>query len=76
MNVLILTLIILSVILWGWALYDINISRLRGDRLQPLWLMLIVVFPSIGPLIYFRVKRRTLVNGGVREKLKAPSFRN
>lgn len=67
MNVLILTLIILSVILWGWALYDINISRLRGDRLQPLWLMLIVVFPSIGPLIYFRVKRRKrFISGDIR----------
>lgn len=67
MHVLILTLIILSVILWGWALYDINISRLRGDRLQPLWLMLIVVFPSIGPLIYFRVKRsRRFIRGDIR----------
>jgi len=52
-------LIVLSVILWVWAVYDINKTRIR-NKISLLWLLLILVFPMIGPIIYFQMKRSIL----------------
>jgi hypothetical protein len=57
MDFLIILLISLSTFLWGWAIYDINRLN-RRKRTQSLWLMVVIFFPIIGPILYFQLKRR------------------
>jgi Flp pilus assembly protein protease CpaA len=59
MDTLVIILIGLSAILWIWAVYDINKARIQ-NRISLLWLLLVLVFPMIGPIIYFQMKRRLL----------------
>jgi len=59
MDILLIILIVFSAILWAWAVYDINKIRVR-KRISLLWFLLIFVFPMIGPIIYFQLKRRAL----------------
>ena len=58
MEILLVTLTILSLILWSWALYDINVSRLKRKFNHSFWIFLILIFPVIGPIIYFQLKKR------------------
>lgn len=58
MEYLLITLIILSSLLWVWALYDINVSRLKKKYNHSFWIFLIIIFPVIGPIIYFQLKKR------------------
>jgi len=59
MDTLMIILIVLSAILWIWVVYDINKTRIR-NKISLLWLLLMLVFPMIGPIIYFQMKRRLL----------------
>jgi len=59
MDTLIVILIVLSAILWIWAVYDINKTRIR-NRISLLWLLVVLFFPIIGPIIYFQMKSRHL----------------
>ncbi len=59
LDLLILIAIVLSGILWVWAVYDINKTRIR-NKISQLWLLLVLFFPVFGPLIYFQMKRRNL----------------
>ncbi|MBN2616621.1 MAG: PLDc N-terminal domain-containing protein [Bacteroidales bacterium] len=59
MDTLMVLLIVLSAILWVWAVYDINKTRIH-TKMSLLWLLLVLIFPMIGPLIYFQMKRRLL----------------
>ena len=55
MNILTDILIILSFILWIWAVYDMYVNRTNKSLI---WLFLILIFPLIGPIIYFQLKRK------------------
>ena len=57
MDILTKILIILSSILWIWAIYDTYVNRTRTN-ISLIWLFLILIFPMIGPIIYFQLKRR------------------
>jgi len=59
MDTLMVILIVLSVILWVWAVYDINKTRIR-KKISLLLLLLILVFPMIGTIVYFQMKRSIL----------------
>lgn len=58
MDYLMAVLIILALVLWVWAVYDINISRLKGKNHQNKWLLAVVIFPLLGPILYFQLKRK------------------
>ncbi|WP_394332393.1 PLDc N-terminal domain-containing protein [Alkaliflexus imshenetskii] len=47
----------LSAILWAWAVFDINKSRIKNKQ-SLIWILLILAFPLVGPIIYFQMKRR------------------
>ncbi|MGM0551722.1 MAG: PLDc N-terminal domain-containing protein [Bacteroidota bacterium] len=57
MDFLIILLISLATFLWGWAIYDINRLN-RRKRTQSLWLMVVIFFPILGPILYFQLKKR------------------
>lgn len=50
----------LGFILWVWALIDI-VRNSRGSK-EPLalWIFIVVLFPLIGPFVYFRVGRNRI----------------
>ena len=56
--VLIAVFTILSLILWFWALIDITKSKFIMPYGNTLWLLIIILFPIIGTIIYFLLKRR------------------
>ncbi|MFO7938281.1 MAG: PLD nuclease N-terminal domain-containing protein [Bacteroidales bacterium] len=57
MDFLIILLISLATFLWGWAIYDINRLN-RRKRTHSLWLMVVIFFPILGPILYFQLKKR------------------
>jgi len=56
MDILMIILVVLSAFLWVWAVYDINKTRIR-NKISLLWLLFVLFFPVIGPIIYFQMKR-------------------
>ncbi|TQI71307.1 phospholipase D-like protein [Gramella sp. Hel_I_59] len=57
-STIIITLIILSLVLWIWALVDILKTRFSSPILQVLLILMIFLFPVIGSLVYFQFKHR------------------
>ncbi|PXY03236.1 phospholipase [Marinifilum breve] len=57
MEYLVVILIVLTAVLWIWALYDIISSR-QKNKTGLIWLLAIFLLPMIGPVIYFQFKKR------------------
>jgi membrane protease YdiL (CAAX protease family) len=51
---------ILSTILWFWAIIDIAKSKFKSLRLNISILIVVLLFPIMGSLIYFKYKRKIL----------------
>ena len=50
------TFIILAIILWTWAIFDISKANFKNKALS-LWIIPLMFFlPVIGPIIYFQFK--------------------
>lgn len=58
MSILMITLIILTAILWIWALVDIIKSRFENPLMQLMWIFLIFIFPILGSIIYFQFGKK------------------
>ena len=58
-SVLLTVLIIISVVLYVWAVYDLikNRSDFKKKIHQGLWLMIVVLLPILGSLTYLSVRR-------------------
>lgn len=54
MSVLIIALILLTAILWLWALADILRAKFETSTIKLLWIFLILIFPIIGSIVYFQ----------------------
>lgn len=57
-SLLTLTVILLALVLWFWAILDINRSRFTLPAARILWFLLVLTFPILGPLAYFQLKDR------------------
>ena len=57
-NPLFILLLGLALLLWTWAFYDIATLRFRGGQKRIIWFLIIVVFPILGPIIFFQAKKR------------------
>ncbi|WP_200974711.1 PLDc N-terminal domain-containing protein [Echinicola sp. 20G] len=51
-------LAVLAIALPVWAIFDLVYSKFVGKNTKLLWIVLIFVFPFIGPLAYFIIGRR------------------
>ncbi|MGW1456514.1 PLDc N-terminal domain-containing protein [Salegentibacter agarivorans] len=58
MTILVIALIILTAILWIWALVDISRSRFENPSMKWLWIILIFIFPILGSLVYFQFGKK------------------
>lgn len=61
------TLIILTLTISFWAILDLIKSRFKSPVMKTVWLSLILVFPVIGAIVYFQIKRK-------RTTIKARNF--
>ncbi|WP_367182738.1 PLDc N-terminal domain-containing protein [uncultured Christiangramia sp.] len=57
-STIIITFIILTLILWIWGMVDILKTRFSSHILQVLLILMIFLFPVIGPVVYFQFKHR------------------
>jgi hypothetical protein len=62
MSILMFSLIFLTAILWIWALVDILRSRFESSVIQILWILVILIFPILGSIIYFQFGKRSTQN--------------
>lgn len=62
MNILMITLTVLTAVLWIWALVDIIQSRFENSAIKVLWIILIFIFPILGSIIYFQFGKKLIEN--------------
>ncbi len=55
MIILLLTLIIL---MWFLAIFDITKSKFKKQKSYTIWLLLVLVLPILGSILYFQFKRK------------------
>ena len=58
MTILMITLTVLTAILWIWAFVDISRSRFENPPMKWLWIILILFFPILGSIIYFQFGKK------------------
>ncbi|WP_424492625.1 PLD nuclease N-terminal domain-containing protein [Salinimicrobium sp. GXAS 041] len=56
-SIFILALVALTVLLWLWALIDLVRSSFKKPTYKILWLLAILVFPVMGSIFYFMLKK-------------------
>ncbi|NVK83815.1 MAG: PLDc_N domain-containing protein [Cytophagia bacterium] len=68
---LVITLIILTLVLWFWALIDIAKTRRQNPSEMSSWFLLIIALPLVGSILYFQLKGR---NSKVSTRKFQPKF--
>lgn len=58
MKFLIGILLLIALVLWACAVYDINSTRIKKRYNHTFWLFLVLLFPLVGPITYFLLKRK------------------
>lgn len=53
----------LITVLWIWALLDLFKSVFENLSVKGLWFIAIILFPVIGPLVYFQIGKKRTVRG-------------
>jgi len=54
---LIIGFIILTIILWIWAIIDITRSRFKNQKMNTIWLLAVLFFPVLGSILYFQLRK-------------------
>ena len=57
-----ITLTVLTAVLWIWAFVDIIRSRFENSAMKLLWIILILIFPILGAIIYFQFGKKFTEN--------------
>ena len=55
---LIIGFVILTIILWFWAIMDITRSRFKNRNMNILWLLAVLFFPVLGSIFYFQLRKK------------------
>jgi Flp pilus assembly protein protease CpaA len=68
---LIIGFVILTIILWFWAIMDITRSRFNNRNMNTIWLLAVLFFPVLGSIFYFQLRKKCVT----KEKRKfQPNF--
>ena len=54
---LIIVLIILALVIVFWAIIDIAKSRFKNPNNRTIWLVVVLLLPILGSILYFQMKR-------------------
>ena len=57
---LIIGLIILTIVLWFWAIMDITRSRFKNRTMNTVWLLIVLFFPVLGSIFYFQLRKKLI----------------
>ena len=57
---------LLVISLTVWSVFDINRKRFMNKSMKPIWLVIVVILPLLGPIFYIQ-NRKNLINS-------SPSF--
>lgn len=57
-----ITLSILIITLWFWALIDIAGSRFKNHRMNTVWLWVVIFFPVVGSIFYLLLRKDLTTN--------------
>ncbi|WP_035696114.1 PLDc N-terminal domain-containing protein [Christiangramia portivictoriae] len=71
-SIMVILISILVLVLWIWALVDISKTSFDSAAMQVLLILMVLLFPVIGPLVYFQFKRRFTEPG----RKFAPAFKS
>ncbi|WP_040279749.1 PLDc N-terminal domain-containing protein [Psychroserpens damuponensis] len=55
---LIIGFVILTVILWTWAILDIIKSKFKSPTMNIIWLLGVLFFPVLGSIFYFQLRKK------------------
>lgn len=55
---LIIGFVILTIVLWFWAIIDITRSRFKKQNLNTIWLLAVLFFPVLGSILYFQLRKK------------------
>jgi uncharacterized membrane protein YhaH (DUF805 family) len=55
---LIIGFVILTIILWFWAIMDITRSRFKNRNMNTIWLLAVLFFPVLGSIFYFQLRKK------------------
>jgi hypothetical protein len=55
---LIIGFVILTIILWTWAILDIIKSKFKKPIMNMIWLLGVLFFPVIGTILYFQLRKK------------------
>ena len=55
---LIIEFVILTIILYFWAIIDVTRSRFKKPNMNTIWLLAVLFFPVLGSILYFQFKRK------------------
>ncbi len=54
------TFVLLTIFLWGWALVDLSRTKFRSPYSKLFWLLFILLFPTLGSIVYFQLSHKLL----------------
>lgn len=69
----ILILAFFSILLWSWAIIDINRSSFKDPKHKYLFFFMVLITPVIGSIIYFQMKRGYVSSN---KRMFSPKFKN
>jgi hypothetical protein len=72
-TIFIVGLILMVLVLWGWALLDLTQSTFKDPTMKTVWLLVVLVFPLVGSIFYFQLKRKLITKESRRFN---PNFRH
>ena len=55
--------VILTMVLWFWAIIDIIKSRFKNRVMKTIWFAVVLFFPVLGSIFYFQLRKKYVVNG-------------
>lgn len=50
----------LTIGLWIWAIHDIIKTHFKKRIMTPIWLIVVILLPLLGSIVYFQLKRNQI----------------
>jgi hypothetical protein len=59
---IIISLIVLSLVLWFKAISDISRTKFKSDSNNRAWFLIVFLIPVFGAIIYFMMKKKYIIS--------------
>lgn len=70
---LMIVFVILTLILWFWAISDITRSRFKKSNMNIIWYLVVLSLPVLGSIVYFQLRKKYVPN---ESRKFQPNFNN